>query len=441
MSQAVLTNDDTDSSDHGPGQEPVRALHVRTVALCAMVAILDGFDNQVVGVVAPLIRVDLGLHAEQLGAIFSITQVGATIGALLFGPLGDRLGRKPAILISIAMMTVFTWATTITPSFALLLAIRFMAGIGLAGVLSSALALTSEYAPRRLRGAFVATVYAGYPAGAAIGGVTAALVLARNGHDWRAMFQIGVLLGLVALVSIALWLPESARLQRARLQRPIPAQRAPAPPTPSLTPTPGRVSLWAVFGQGLALLTVLLCLMNAFVAATTKIMVAWLPSLLTANGFTVSQGALAQAVFNTGGILPMILAGWLIDRLGPQRVLIPAMLLNTAALVGLSFAGHSFATTLAFTAVIGACIGINAGGGPVLAARLYAVAIRSTGMGWGVAASRVGSIISPMVVALFLAQGSSGASVFRGLAAAPLLAAAAIIAFVAVERRRQPPAA
>ena len=176
----------------------LRAIQIRVFVLCTLVTMLDGIDNQSIGVIAPLMSRDLGLDKTALGSIFSVTQIGATIGALLFGVVGDRFGRKLAIIFCVSMMTVFTLLTAIVPTFELLIISRFFAGLGLAGVFSSALALTSEFAPSRLRGTMVSIVYAGYPAGAALGGIMSAAILTT--HDWRAVLFIAASIGLVILI-------------------------------------------------------------------------------------------------------------------------------------------------------------------------------------------------------------------------------------------------
>lgn len=426
---------------------PLRGLQIRAIMLCAMLTLLDGFDNQVMGVVAPLLSKDLGLDKAQMGLIFSLTQVGATIGALLFGPIGDRFGRRPAAMISVCIITLFTWATTIAPAFGMLLIIRFATGIGLAGVFSPVLALTSEYAPLRLRGTLVALVYAGYNMGAGLGGLTAAALLEH--YDWRVVLYVGMGLGLTALTLIIVFLPESLRFLIAKRADPrridrlldgLGLERAAIPdsvPGTQEEQAEARVSLLSVFRNGLAVFTVLLCLMNAFVSATSKVMVTWLPTILEGDGFTVSQAAVVQSGFAMGGIFPMLLTGWLIDRIGPFRVVVPGMILTAACLAGLALAGSSFLYTFIAATLVGAFVAVGAAGGQVMGARLFPVVMRSTGLGVGTAAARFGSIISPSIVAYFLHNGAESSHIFLGLAVSPLFAALMAAAFAAAGTNRR----
>ena len=188
---------------------PLGAMQIRTFVLCALVALLDGIDNQSIGVVAPLMAKDLGLTKTSLGLIFSIAQIGATLGALGFGPFADRFGRKTATLVALSGITIFTYLTALTPTFAGLLLVRFAAGIALAGAIPCVLALGSEYAPLRLRGTVASAIFAGYPLGASIGGVVSAYLLAS--YDWRWIFYIGALMPFLTLIVLCFYLPESLR--------------------------------------------------------------------------------------------------------------------------------------------------------------------------------------------------------------------------------------
>lgn len=435
----------TSSVVRGLDDGPMRTLQIRTIILCAMVTMLDGIDNQSIGVVAPLLSRDLGLDKAAMGTIFSVTQFGATLGALLFGPIGDRFGRKPALVIAMTIIAVFTWLTAIVPSFGLMLLTRFLAGIGLAGIFSSALALTSEYSPLRLRGTLVAVVYAGYPTGAAIGGLAAAWIMTH--YDWRLVLYLGAAIGAATMIAVTLWMPESIRFLLARgeergrqLDRTLARlgldRTAVAGDAPEHGEKPPAVSLWTVFRGGLAPLTVLLCLINFFVSATTKIMVVWFPSILADNGYTVAHAALAQAMFNIGCLIAMLFAGYLVDRFGTARALVPALVLDAVCVASLGLAGGSFAATMTLAALVGAFIGVGAAGVQAMAAALFPVEMRSTGIGWGTASSRFGQILSPMLVALMLSQGVGMAVVYGGLAAAPLLAALAAMGFAIVGRRK-----
>ena len=427
---------------------PMVGLQLRTIVLCALVALLDGVDNQSIGVVAPLMARDLGLSKTALGLIFSISQLGATLGALAFGPLADRFGRKTACLFAVGAITVFTYLTAVTPGFAAMVLVRFAAGVALAGAIPCVLALGSEYAPLRLRGTIASLIFAGYPLGAALGGFLGAYILAN--HDWRWVFYIGALMPLGALVLIWLFMPESIRFLLSRGGREQEVQaiarrlgipdaeigEISAPPAGDAAKRSTSVPISRLFSQGLLVSTLLLWLIYFFSYATTKIMVVWLPSLLTDMGFDVSRAAVAQASFNLGCAGGMAVAGRLVDRYGAARAMAPALILGAACVAGLGSAGHDYTMVLVASAGVGLLVGIGGSGAHSIAVTIYPTSIRSTGLGWGMAASRLGQVVSPMMVAMLLAAGVASSQVYFVVAVFPFLAAIACLAFGWADQRR-----
>src|SRR5271156_2820550 len=135
-------------------RRPVSELQIRVTALCAMTIFLDGIDLIVLGLAAPSLAAAVGVSVTSFGPIFGISQAGVLLGVLAFGPLGDRLGRKRLVIGCALLFAIFTLLTVRATSFNELLAIRFLTGLGLGGVAPNAVALTSEFAPKRLRAAF-----------------------------------------------------------------------------------------------------------------------------------------------------------------------------------------------------------------------------------------------------------------------------------------------
>src|SRR3979409_2161104 len=149
---------------------PVTRFQVMAIILCALVAFLDGIDSQSIAVAAPIIAENLKLARAAFGPIFSAALLGATIGALTFGPLGDRFGRKRMLVLAAVIFGVFTLATPFAYSYEILLAGRFAAVIGLGGAPPCFLALASEFAPDRRRAMVASLIWAAFPLGGTIGG-------------------------------------------------------------------------------------------------------------------------------------------------------------------------------------------------------------------------------------------------------------------------------
>src|SRR3982074_3239323 len=154
--------------------QPVGGFQFRLLLTCAAVLFLDGFDTQAIGYVGPALAKEWGLTKGALGPVFSAGLFGLMIGALLFGPLADRIGRKKIIILSTLAFGIGTFATAFIQDVNSLLAIRFLTGLGLGGAMPNAIAMTSEFNPRRRRATMVMIMFCGFSVGAALGGLLAA---------------------------------------------------------------------------------------------------------------------------------------------------------------------------------------------------------------------------------------------------------------------------
>jgi AAHS family 4-hydroxybenzoate transporter-like MFS transporter len=190
-------------------RQPVGGFQIRLLLTCAAVLFLDGFDTQAIGYVAPALAKDLGLSRSVLGPVFSAGLFGLMIGALLFGPLADRVGRRKIIIFSTLAFGIGALATAFVRDLNTLLAIRFLTGLGLGGAMPNAIAMTSEFNPRRRRATMVMVMFCGFSVGAALGGLLAAAIIPYFG--WRSVFVVGGVAPLLLVPILALRLPESVR--------------------------------------------------------------------------------------------------------------------------------------------------------------------------------------------------------------------------------------
>src|SRR6516225_12072931 len=195
-------------------RQPVGGFQIRLLLTCAAVLFLDGFDTQAIGYVAPVLAKEWSLSKGALGPVFSAGLFGLMIGALVFGPVADRLGRKTVIIFSTlafglgALATAFAWDLTS------LLVLRFLTGLGLGGAMPNAIALTSDFSPKRRRATMVMIMFCGFSIGAALGGLLAADMIPRFG--WRAVFLIGGAAPLLMAPILVARLPESVRFLAIR---------------------------------------------------------------------------------------------------------------------------------------------------------------------------------------------------------------------------------
>src|ERR1700735_1602717 len=190
-------------------QQPVGGFQLKLLLTCAAVLFLDGFDTTAIGYVAPSLAREWSLSKGALGPVFSAGLFGLMIGALLFGPLADRIGRKKIIIFSTLAFGVGTLVTAFVLDVNALLAIRFLTGLGLGGAMPNAIAMTSEFNPRRRRATMVMIMFCGFSVGAALGGLVAAALIPQFG--WRSVFVVGGVVPLLLVPVLAQLLPESVR--------------------------------------------------------------------------------------------------------------------------------------------------------------------------------------------------------------------------------------
>ncbi len=189
--------------------QPVGPFQVRLLLTCAAVLFLDGFDTQAIGFVAPVLAREWGLGKGALGPVFSAGLFGLMVGALLLSPAADRVGRKKIIILSTVAFGIGALATAFVEGVSALIVVRFLTGLGLGGAMPNAIAMTSEFSPRRRRATMVMLMFCGFSVGGALGGLVAAALIPHFG--WRAVFVVGGAAPLLLAPILALKLPESVR--------------------------------------------------------------------------------------------------------------------------------------------------------------------------------------------------------------------------------------
>ena len=429
-------------------QAPFGRAQKRIVFLCALIAMLDGFDTQVVAFVAPVLAAQWGLPVSSFGPVFGAGLAGLMLGALVFGPAADRFGRRRVIMATTAIFGAFTLLTPWADSLTTLMILRLLTGLGLGGAMPNIIALTAEYAPARSRATLISVMFCGFPLGAVLGGFLAARMIPSLGRE--STFWLGGALPLLLLPALFVWLPESIRLLAARrtpdatlraLLVPIlGAERAAEVHFKRSEAQPQKgMSVLQLFGGQRTAQTLLLWAVFFMNLLVLYFLVNWLPALLRQAGVPLDKAIVSTALLNLGGIAGALMFARLIDRLGPYRVLLAAYVaagLATFAIGRMTQAEFPALMAMVFVAgfcVIGAQISINA-----LASSLYATEIRSTGVGWALGVGRAGSVVGPVVGGMLVGTGVALESLFA-VAALPAWMAAVAIALLArrTMRRRE----
>jgi MFS transporter, AAHS family, 4-hydroxybenzoate transporter len=410
-------------------------LHVLLTALGAAAVGMDGMDAQAIGYVAPDISREWGLPRTALGAVFSASLLGMMLGSMIFGVLGDKLGRKRVITSCVLLIGLATLAAAHADSVTSLLIARLVVGVGIGGVGPNVYALLSEYSPSRLRATLIMLVTTAFPLGAGLGGILAARIVPVSG--WRSIFWIAGILTLMLVPVLLVWLPDSVRQMVVRgaseervrrvLRRIAPNAEIPQDLALIVHEEPARgFPVWELFRERRAAMTCLMWGMYFVTMLVNYFVSNWLPTLGHDAGLSLESALQATSLFQFGGVAGAIAFGVSIDRRQPRSLMTLAFAGTGLFVAALGF-GWSSQWLMAVTAFgAGFCINGTQIGDTFIAAVSYPTALRSTGVGWGSAIGRIGAICGPLIGGILLAGGWDRSVMFVIAALLAALIAAAI---------------
>jgi MFS transporter, AAHS family, 4-hydroxybenzoate transporter len=393
--------------EHGVG-----AFQIKLIFWTVLIAMIDGYDIGAVAFAAPHLIADWHVAPKELGLVLSASNIGVLFGSQIFGWVGDRYGRKTALILCNILFGVFTFIAAYSTNLTEMTVLRLIAGLGIGGVIPNVVAINAESAPRNSR-ATLAIIAAGtVPLGGAFAGLVSALLVST--HGWQILFYIGGIVPIVAALAAIMGLPESIKYmalhesQRGKMEALIAAIRPDfkIPPNARFviedeqqSPSSNPIHL---FGNGLAAITPLTWLMFALNLMGYFFLISWTPTLMTAAHATPQIAALSGAALQVGGTVGALALCWWLQR---YRFLAVAILFVIAVpIVGsIGYAGLSSTTALliatffAGAVVLGIQSGINVAG-----ALIYPTSLRANGSGWQLGIGRIGAIIGPFLGALFV---------------------------------------
>jgi AAHS family 4-hydroxybenzoate transporter-like MFS transporter len=387
-------------------EKKMSAFHIGVIFMTFLVVTVDGFDITAASFAAPGLIKTFHISPTSLGALFSAALVAGLIGTPVFGFLADRFGRKRVMLWGSVFFGVFTLAALVAQTFQQMILFRFIAGIGVAGVLPTSVAYVSEFAPRKFRATVVSIMFTGSPVGSIISGLVAAKLMPIYG--WKILFWIAGLSPLVLALALAFLLPESihflvrrpkAREQLAGILRRFepglqfdPDTRFVSARHQSLKPMPTS----ALFAGRLKLLTPLIWVANVLSLMTFYFANQWLPTLLAHSAAGPSGAAMATTLFICGGVVGALVIMRPIDKWGflPVPIL---FLCGVPALIAVGAPGMGVQVLLSIVVMAGFCLygvqyGLIASEGP-----LFPPPVRGRGVGFCFAAGRVGATFGPLI--------------------------------------------
>ena len=382
--------------------------HWKVLVWCLLIIIFDGYDLVIYGVALPLLMQQWSLTAVQAGLLASAALFGMMFGAMIFGTLSDRLGRKKTIMICVTLFSGFTFLGAFATNPVEFAILRFIAGLGIGGVMPNVVALMTEYAPKKIRSTLVAIMFSGY----AIGGMTSALLGAWLVKDmgWQIMFLIA---GIPLLMLPIIWrfLPESlAFLIKSGKEEQAKQIINKLLPTRDIHQNTQLVfnenihheaPVKALFQDGRAFSTFMfwiaffMCLLMVYALGS------WLPKLMLQAGYSLGASMLFLFALNIGGMVGAIGGGALADRFHLKPVITSMFVIGAAALILLGFNSPQIVLysliALAGAATIGSQILLY-----TFVAQFYPTTVRSTGMGWASGIGRIGAIIGPVLTGALL---------------------------------------
>jgi MFS transporter, AAHS family, 4-hydroxybenzoate transporter len=417
-------------------QQKISRFQILVALLCAAVVFMDGFDAQAIGYVGPSLSAAWKLPKGALGPVFGAGLFGLMLGALIFGPVADRIGRKPVIILSVLWFGIATLLTVTATSLDSLFWWRLLTGLGLGGAMPNAIALTSEYSPQRSRATMVMLMFIGFSLGSALGGLIAAQFISKYG--WASVFWLGGIVPIVLAPVLYIVLPESIRLLALRGSEDQRIRRFMARINPDLNLAqahfviseehPRGFTVKHLFGEGRSVATVLFWIMFFMNLLDLYFLANWLPTVINAAGLSVELAVITTSLLQVGGVVGVLVMARLMDRGNPYLVLGGAFFFAAVLIASIGSAGNTIALLIPAVfatgfCVVGAQIGSNA-----VAATFYPTAIRSTGVGWALGIGRIGSIVGPVLGGLMLSAGWHTPTIFLIGALPVLIASGAVLA-------------
>jgi AAHS family 4-hydroxybenzoate transporter-like MFS transporter len=414
------------------------------LAICFMVAFADGYDGLAIGVTAPLIVGEFHLPPAMIGPILSAAQWGSLLGSIIFGPCADRWGRRRVLIATMTVFVLGTFAMPFATSFETLAVIRFVTGLGLGGASPCFIALMAEYTPRRMRGRIVEFLWAALPGSGVFVGLIGAYLITDFG--WRSVYYVGGIGSAIFLILVIAQLPESlgymaVRGAQAERMRRVLARLAPGaigPDVRSFTlaeETRAGMPVKNLFTGGRTPVTLLLWLLFFFAFGVLLATFIWTPTLLKAAGLTPAQAALCFSLENFGGIVATLLVGVLIDRFGYVYLaytFVLAMIFTSL----IAYSAPDFLPVAVLSTFAGFFLGGSTSGTIAVAVHFYPTFIRSTGLGWSMGLSRLGSASFPLLVGALVASQFTPGQTFLILGSCALVCSVALLALRAVEKRQ-----
>lgn len=401
-------------------------------AFTFLVAFFDGYDTAVIGYIAPSLLEEWGIERKDLAPVLSAALLGLAIGAISFGPLADKIGRKVVLIVAVAIFSIGTVISAFSTSLLELEILRFMTGLGLGAAMPNAVTLLSEYCPKQKRATIVNTMFCGFPLGAAIGGFIAAWLIPNFG--WRSTLLFGGIGPLILVILMIFILPESVRYlvaknrSAASIKKILIKINPAAAEADHFVMTESKVTLDKNKG-GISVVLSSHYRAGSFLLWISYFMglvifygvINWMPVLFREINMPQGTAVIVTGLFAIGG-LGAIFNGWLMDRFNANKLIAFLSLLTAISVAFIGFTVH-LGMGILISVVIFAGIVMNTAQSslPALAAEFYPTQGRTTGVSWMLGLGRFGGIAGSFLVAQLVAMNLTIDTIFYVLALPALI--------------------
>lgn len=367
----------------------------------------DALDVGMLSFIIAALSVEWNLTSEQMGWIGSIQSIGMAVGALIFGLMADRIGRKNVFIITLLLFSIGSGISAFATSITVFLILRFFIGMGLGGELPVASTLVSESVPAEKRGQIVVLLESFWAAGWLLAAVISYFIIPKFG--WSTALLISATPALYALY-LRIGLPDSPRFEAIKDRKKISAFQSIA----NLWTNEYRrrtTMLWIVW----------FCVVFSYYG-----MFLWLPSVMVLKGFSLIKSFGYVLIMTLAQLPGYFTAAWAIERFGRKFVL--AVYLIGTAISAFLF-GNAESTTLLITSgILLSFFNLGAWGGLyAYTPEQYPTVIRGTGSGSAAAFGRLGGVLGPLLVGYLVAQNTPISTIFTIFCISVFIAAFAVI--------------
>ena len=386
-------------------------------------------DVLVISYTAPVIASSWDISFKALGVVFSSGVFGMAVGALLLAPYADKIGRKKIILLSTIIISIGILLTGFSKNIYHLILLRFLSGIGIGTMLASTVSLVSEYTPNRSRDFWVSFILAGYPLGAILAGYLSNYILKY--YSWEDVYIAFGLISIFFIPIIYFFLLESVdfllknqpknALSRVNLiLKKLDFSKIEFLPTKINVGS--KIPVNSLFQAKYIDSTIKLWTAFFFSFACLYFLISWIPKIVTELGLSLELGIYSGTVFNIGAFFGIVTQGYFSSKFGLKKIISLFLIVTCIIMTQIQhFFGSDWMlfifSVLGFT-IQGGFVGLYS-----IAARIYPTEFRTTGVGWGIGAGRLGAVLGPLVAGVLIGAGISISMNFIIFAVAALIAA------------------